>query len=246
MADKTKLWGVVPTILEMSKDPTNFYIGRTLWFSVTFIYVSVVHIVKMSWIYVETDFQCHGNISDACLAECYEDHFTKPILGVWYMVGFVFTSFFFVMEFAILRGIYKENMMFKKQSLEKENLEDNNADEAKKEEEIFDLSKRKPILAMYLVYFMLQMSVQVIFLAILMHYQEPLIRKKSWCSTDFCQGPYLCVLMGTEEKRMSIIILASLSVVIMTFCIIFFIYSINEYRVKSIALFERYKSSIRS
>ncbi|XP_036093747.1 uncharacterized protein LOC118613845 isoform X2 [Rousettus aegyptiacus] len=240
MAYSTRVWGIVPTIMQISKDPTNFYIGRSLWLSLTFIYVSVVYVVQITWYDLAKDFQCHGNISKACLAECYETHFIRPVLGVWYAVGFVFPFIFFVMEFFVSQSVRKQSKMFKKQNTD--NKEDHTE---KKEDEIFDLSQKKPLLAMYLVYFLAQLSVQVIFLVILIHSQLPLVKKSIWCSTRICQGTYACVIMGTQEKMMSIILLATLSVLIMTLCIMFFLYTMNAYLVTGANLSKRYRGSIK-
>ncbi|XP_005637257.1 gap junction beta-6 protein-like isoform X1 [Canis lupus familiaris] len=233
MAESTKFWSMAPIILKMSKDPTNFYIGRPLWFSITFLYISVVYVVQNIWFDLVQDFQCHGNLSKACLAECYENHFTRPVFGVWYVVGFAFSSVFFVMEFFVSQSVHKQTKIFKKEHLEKKSINTNsNVDHMEtNEDEIFDLSREKPLLAMYLVYFLTQLSIQVIFLAILIHYHLPLIKKPIWCSTHMCHGPYACVVLGTQEKMMSIILLATLSVVIMMFCIMFFLYTINTYLV---------------
>lgn len=248
MADSTRFWGIVPTIMQISKDPTNFYIGRTLWLSLTFLYISVVYVVQFTWFDLAKDFQCHGNISKACLAECYENHFIRPVLGVWYVIGFVFPFIFFVMEFFVSQSVRKQTKMFKKQSLEEKSRNTDNKEDRieKKEDEIFDLSQKKPLLAMYLVYFLVQLSVQVIFLVILIHSHLPLVKKPIWCSTHMCQGPYTCVIMGTQEKMMSIILLATLSVLIMILCIMFFLYTMNAYLVTGPNLSERYGGSIKS
>lgn len=246
MADNIRFQGVVPAILKMSKDPTNFYIGRTLWFSFTFLYISVVYVVQISWLDLAKDFQCHGNISKACLAECYENHFTRPIVGVWYVIGFIFSSILFVMEFFVSQSVHKQTKIFKKQSLEEKPSDTDSKEDHIKEEEVFDLSHKKSLLAMYLVYFLVQLSVQVIFLVILIHYHLPLIKKPIWCSTHVCQGPYTCVVMGTQEKTMSIILLSTLSVVIMTFCIMFFLYTINAYLATGPNLSKRYRGFIKS
>lgn len=228
MAQPTKLGGAAPVILEMSKDPTKFYIGRALWFSITFLYGSLVYVVQITWLCLVKDFQCHGNISEVCLAECYENHFARPVLGVWYMVGFAFSFIFFVMEFFVSQSVHK---ISKKDSLEKKLADSDSKTEHVKinEEEIFDLSREKPLLAMYLVYFLIQLSIQVVFLAILIHYHLPLVKNSIQCSTHMCYGPYECVLLGTQEKMMSIVILATFSVVIMMLCIMFFLYTINTY-----------------
>ncbi|XP_054552439.1 uncharacterized protein LOC119247746 [Talpa occidentalis] len=225
MADKTKFWGVVPTILKMSKDPTNFYIGRTLWFSVIFLYFSVVYVVQTTWTDVVKRFQCHGDISALCLAQCYEDHFNRPVLGVWNVVGIVFSSIFFVMEFFVSQKLHKETKRLKK----KHSDNSSNADQRKTEDELFDLSHTKSLLVMYLVYFLAQGSIQAVFLVILIYYHLPLVQNPIWCNAVTCGGLHRCTVKGTQEMRMSIILLATLSVVIMTFCIMFFLYTINKY-----------------
>ncbi|XP_060046894.1 uncharacterized protein LOC132538303 [Erinaceus europaeus] len=230
MESETQIWGMVPTVLKMSKDPTNFYVGRALWFSITFIYFSVVYVVQTTWGNLAGDFHCHGPISQACTAECYESHFCRPIVGVWYVIGFIFSSIFFVTEFFVSRTVHKKINQCWKRPVEE--LKESTEEPTQiKEDEIFDLSQEKSLLAMYLIYFLLQLSVQVTFLVILIHYQLPLVKKPIRCSTPMCYGPYPCVVMGTQEKMMSIILLATLSVVIMTFCIMFFLYTINVYLV---------------
>lgn len=233
MPKNAKLHGVVSAIMKLSKDPTNYYTGRMLWFSFTFLYGSVVYIVQISWFDLVKDFQCHGNISKACVAECYENHFTSPILGVWYVIGFVFFFNFFMMESFASQGVQKGTEKPKKISLEETSSDtDNKEDDIKtKKDQIFYFTRNKFLLAMYLVYFLVQLSVQLIFSFILIHYQLPLLKKPIWCSTLLCLGPYTCVIMGTQEKVMSIILLVSLSVVIMTFCIMFFLYITYVYLV---------------
>ena len=74
----------------------------------------------------------------------------------------------------------------------------------------------------------LQFSLQVI-LVILIHYHLPLIKKSIWCSTHMCHGPYTWVAVWPQKKIMSVILVATVSVVIMTSCIMFFLYTINAY-----------------
>jgi cation transport ATPase len=171
-----------------------------------------------------------------------------PVLGVWYMIGFVFSSIFFAMEFLVSQTIHRHTKKFKKQSLEEEKKASDitdNEDDNEKQEVIVDLSRKKPLLAMYLGYFLMQMSVQMVFLIILFCYQRPLIKEHIWCSTHLCKGHYLCVLMGTQEKIMSITILATFSAVIMTFCVIFFLYIIHTYILVGITLSDRHRGSIK-
>lgn len=225
--------GVVSTILKISKDPTNYYTGRILWFSFTFLYFSVVYVAQITWFDLVKDFQCHGNISKACVAECYESHFTSSILGVWYVIGFVFFFNFFLMESFASEGVQDGNEKHKKKSLEQKSSDTiNKEDNIKaKKDQILYFTQNKFLLATYLVYFLVQLSVQLIFSVILIYYQLPLLKKPIWCSTLLCLGPYTCVIRGTQEKFMSIILLVSLSVVIMTFCIMFFLFTIDVYLV---------------
>lgn len=247
MPGHARLDGVVSTIMKISKDPTNYYTGRMLWFSFTFLYMSVVYVVQITWLDLVKDFQCHGNISQACVAECYENHFTSPILGVWYVIGFVFFFNFFMMESFASQGVQKGKEKLKKKSLkEKPSDTDNKEDNIKtKKDQISYFTQNKFLLIMYLVYFLVQLSVQLIFSVILVYYQLPLLKKPIWCSTLLCLGPYTCVIMGTQEKVMSIILLVSLSVVIMTFCIMFFLYSINVYLVLR-RRSKRHRGSVKS
>ena len=116
------------------------------------LYVSCVCVVQITWLDLVKDFQCHGNISKTCVAECYENHFTRPVLGVWYLVGFAFSSISFGMEFFVSQTVHKETKVLKKQSLkESSSSTDDKADHVNiKEDKIFYLSREKPLLAMYL------------------------------------------------------------------------------------------------
>ncbi|CAK6443723.1 unnamed protein product [Pipistrellus nathusii] len=247
MPGHARLQGVVATIIEISKDPTNYYTGRMLWFSFTFLYMSVVYVVQITWFDLDKDFQCHGNISEACVAECYENHFTSPILGVWYVIGFVFFFNFFMMESFASQGVQKGNEKPKKESFKEMSSDTDNKEDSIKtrKDQIFYFTQNKFLLTMYLVYFLVQLSVHLIFLVILVHYQLPLLKKPIWCSTLLCLGPYACVIMGTQEKVMSIILLISLSVVIMTFCIMFFLYTIHVYLVLRNRT-KKYRGSVKS
>lgn len=246
MPDRVRPEGVVSTIMKLSKDPTNYYTGRMMWFSFAFLYVSVVYIVQITWFDLVKEFQCHGNISKACVAECYENHFTSPILGVWYVFGFIFFFNFFMMESFASQGVQDGNEKRKKKSLEqKSSNTDNEEDNIETEkDQIIYFTQNKFLLAMYLVYFLVQLSVQMTLSVTLIHYQLPLLKKPIWCSTVLCLGPYTCVIMGTQEKFMSIILLVSLSVVIMTFCIMFFLYTINVYLVLR-RNSKRYRGSVK-
>ncbi|KAM4819681.1 uncharacterized protein RHO17_002838 [Thomomys bottae] len=294
MSERTKFLGVGSTILQLTRDPTNFYMGRTLWFGVIVIYASVVYIVQFSWIRMQQDFQCHQDISEACVAECFESHFTVPFLGIWYLVGFTFSSIFFVMEFIVYHIIHKQTNLLKRKYLEeeakrdrggrkgereegdRESQEEGDGEEAaaeereedkeredeeeedreegkeredkhrvavdqSKEDKVYDLSHEKPLLILYLVYFLIQMGIQAGFLVVLFHHQRPLIQPYITCSTRLCPGPHTCVILGTQEKDMTITILATFAGATMLFCTFFFLYTIHAYILTGRALSARHK-----
>lgn len=77
------------------------------------------------------------------------------------MVGFIFSSIPFVMEFVVSQNMHKQTKMHKKQSVDEERSHSivGDADHAKMEEDMtFDLSQQKSLLKQYLVYFLGHMS----------------------------------------------------------------------------------------
>ncbi|KAM4819803.1 uncharacterized protein RHO17_002937 isoform 2-T2 [Thomomys bottae] len=82
-----------------------------------------------------------------------------------------------------------------------------------------------------------KVAVQGVFLALLLFQHLPVVRREATpCSTPGCPGPYLCLLRSTMEKRMSIYTLATLSSMIILFCLGFFAYSIHHYLLKGMSI----------
>lgn len=237
MSVSVKAGGVVPMILQMGRESTDFYKGQTTWLVISFFYLSVLYISEVPWLNRKADFHCHGNISDACIAECYNQHFSMSVIGVWNTVGLTVYSIFFIMEFSIFQNL-NISSKYPQQPLEEEpsNSMLSNENEAKREEVILNLSREKFLLSVFLAYYLVQMAIQVLFLIILWYYQRSLVKEDSWCQTMKCRGPYLCVFMGTQEKLMSMALITTLSAIIIIFCIIFFLYTISLYALTSVIL----------
>ncbi|XP_038623909.1 uncharacterized protein LOC119946580 [Tachyglossus aculeatus] len=229
--------GLEPFIRTMTADPTSYYIGRRLWFCLVGLYVCIVYVGQVSWEDLASDFQCHGDPSAACLAECFESHFNQPVLGVWHLVGFLFLSIFLAMEFLVVQMLHQQAQG--RQGLGPEvpgGDEETGSLTAIQEaslcqkKTVINLHQEKTLLATYLAYFLLQLLVQLIFLVVLLQSHRPLVSRGSiWCHTVHCPGPLRCELMGTAEKLMSVILLATLSGVIILVCIFFFLYSIQRF-----------------
>ncbi|XP_069889927.1 uncharacterized protein [Dipodomys merriami] len=299
MVERPKLMGMVPTIMQLTRDRNNK--GRILWFGLIVSYATVVYIVHFSWKDLQEEFHCHPDVSEACVAECFEAHFTVPFLGIWYLAGFTFSSIFFVVEFVVSRMIHNRSMMLRRKYLEEEGkgergereggdgeeeeegrgggegdaedkeTEDKEEDEDKDQEDedeeeekeegkereekrgdhgdagqkkFYNPFHEKPVLSLYLVYFLLQMCIQAFFLGALLGIQWPLIQLHTRCSTRLCPGPHVCVLLGTQEKLMTIIILATFSVGTTVFCIFLFFYTIRTYILVGKALSDRNKQGV--
>lgn len=238
MSDRMSSGGVVPTILKLGRNSTNFYKGQTTWLVISFLFLSVLYISQMPWFNRKKDFQCHGNISDACLAECYNKHFSVSVVGVWNTFGLTVYSIFFIMEFSVSQSFLNVSLPHPQQALEEESSSGMlyQHKEAEREEMISILSKEKLLLSVFLFYYLVQMSIQGIFLIILWHYQRSLMKEDILCHTTVCPGPFLCVFLGTREKLMSMALMTMFSVLIVIFCFIFFLYTISLYALTSVIL----------
>lgn len=237
MSDRKSSGGVVPMILQLGRNSANFYKGQTTWLVISFLFLSVMYISQMPWFSRKKDFQCHGNISDACLADCYNKHFSVSVVGVWNTFGLTVYSIFFMMEFSVFQNL-NTGLTHPQRSLEEEPPSGmlHCEKDAESEEAISTLSKEKLLMSVFLFYYLLQMAVQGTFLIVLWHYQRSLIKEDIWCHTTMCPGPFLCVFLGVQEKLMSVALMTMFSVVIIIFCFIFFLYTVSLYALTSVIL----------
>lgn len=182
----------------------------------------------MTWLDLVKDFQHHRNTSKTCVAECYENHFTRPLLGfgVWLALPFLL-SFLWSSFLSCRLCISKPKCV--RNNLQKRTQQTPTTKQAilRQKTKFFTYPRESSCWQCILSIF-LQFSLQVI-LVILIHYHLPLIKKSIWFSTHMCHGPYTWVAMWPQEKIMSVILLATVSVVIITSCISVFLYTINAY-----------------
>lgn len=146
MSQRMSSGGVVPMILQLGRNSMNFYKGQTTWLVISFLFLSVMYISQMPWFNRKKDFPCHGNISDACLAECYNKHFSVSVVGVWNTFGLTVYSIFFMMEFSVSQNL-NVSLTHPQQFLEEESSSGMLYHEKDAEEEtISTLSKEKLLL----------------------------------------------------------------------------------------------------
>ncbi|XP_025055171.1 uncharacterized protein LOC112549648 [Alligator sinensis] len=230
--------GIIPVLHSLAGDESSYYIGRKLWFGFLGLYTVVIYVERLPWIYLHKDFLCHGNLSSPCLGECFEQHFHKPIIGTWYMSCFLFLCAFLLMEFFVSQLRHKQTKVKAQQENEAELSSMTGVQEdssSHKGVRIIDFHIQKSVLGLYLFYFLLQLVIQAVFLSILINDQLPRVSGYPiLCSTTNCLGPYQCLVQGSMEKRMSIYTLATLAVMIIVFCIAFFLYSIHHYVLKGL------------
>nr|XP_025707567.1 uncharacterized protein LOC112808621 [Callorhinus ursinus] len=232
--------GLIPVLHSVASDKSGYYIGRQLWFGFIAAYGVVVYMVRIPWASVHEDFWCHGNITDPCLIECFEKHFSSPVVGTWYFFFFIFLALFFLMEFFMAQIWHKQIKVKSVESVASEIEEgfmvgiQEHVPSLKKS--ILNFHQEKMLLLLYLLYFLLQVGAQCVFLFLLMCQHLPLVNQTIiHCSTESRPGPYFCLIRGIMEKQMSIYILITLSFMIILFCSGFFIYSIHHYLLKGLA-----------
>nr|XP_054361865.1 uncharacterized protein LOC129045592 [Mirounga angustirostris] len=231
--------GPIPVLHSVAGDKSGYYIRRQLWIGFTALYGMVVYVVCMPWASIHEDFWCHGNITDPCLIECFEKHFSSPVVGTWYFF-FIFLALFFLMEFFMAQIWHKQIKAKSVESvaseIEKDSMVGIQEHVPSPKKSILNFHQEKMLLLLYLLYFLLQVGAQCMFLFLLMCQHLPLVNQAIiHCSTDRCPGPYFCLIRGTVEKRMSTYTLITLSFTIILFCSGFFIYRIHHYLLKGLA-----------
>lgn len=234
------LAGLIPVLHSVAGDKSGYYIGRQLWFGFIAVYGVVVYVVRMPWSPIHEDFWCHGNITSPCLIECFENRFSSPVVGVWYFFFFIFMALFFLMEFFLAQIRHKQIKVKSVESVAGEVEEGSmvgiqeHIPSPKKS--ILNFHQEKMLLLLYLLYFLLQVGTQCVFLFFLICHHLPLVSQAIiQCRTESCPGPYLCLIRGTMEKRMSIYTLITLSFMIILCCSGFFMYSIHHYLLKGLS-----------
>ncbi|XP_028910302.1 uncharacterized protein LOC114807831 [Ornithorhynchus anatinus] len=232
--------GLIPVVHSVAGDKTSYYIGRQMWFGFTGLYGLVVYVVRLPWALLHQDFWCHGNISTPCLVQCFEAHFDRPVVGVWYFFCFTFLALFILLEFFVAQLRHKQAKL-KALEAQRDDCERSSVmgvrEEAQSQKRtILDFHREKMMLDLYLLYFLLQLLSQGLFATLLVLGHLPLVDGSPVrCSTPLCPGPFSCLVRGSKEKRMSIYTLFTLAAMILVFCSCFFAYSIHHYFLRGVA-----------
>ncbi|XP_023404748.1 uncharacterized protein LOC111750858 [Loxodonta africana] len=231
--------GLIPVFHSVVGDKSGYYIGRQLWFGFIAVYGVVVYVVRMPWALLHEDFYCHGNITKPCLIECFEKRFSKPVVGIWYFFFFIFLAAFFLMEFFMAQIRHKQIKVKSVESgaeAEEGSMVGIQEKISRPKKSILNFHREKMLLLLYLLYFLLQVGSQCVFLFILISQHLPVVSQATMlCTSNSCPGSYICLIRGTMEKQMSIYTLITMSFMIILFCSGFFLYSIHHYLLKGFA-----------
>lgn len=220
---------MLPVLYTVAREKSGYYIGRILWLGLSYIYSILICVVQLPWNNIHEEFNCHGNITYLCLVECFEQLFSIPITGMWYYFYFIFIAFLFLMEFLMAQIRHKHAKVKVKSMQETENSEEM---EAIKNIFFVNFHQEKKLLYLYLLHFLLQVSIQVVFLCVLTFKHLPIVSQDNiHCSTNSCSTPFHCVMTYTAVKKMTIYALITMSILIIVFGTSYFIYCIYHYLV---------------
>ncbi|KAL1784645.1 gap junction beta-3 [Sigmodon hispidus] len=232
---------LIPKLHTVVSSESGYYIGRQLWFGLVVVYGMVLYVANIPWLSIREDFICRGNITLPCLIKCFEKRFSVPVLGTWYFFYFIFIALFCLVEVFMTQLRQKQVKVMKSmvsmismvKNLEEGSMVTNKELGPSWTKSILNLHREKILLLLYLLYFLLQVTSQCIFLFILLFKQHPLVKQGcTHCSTISCPGPYCCLIRASVEKQMSIYILSTLSISIILLGTSFFAYSIYHYLLK--------------
>ncbi|EGW09373.1 hypothetical protein I79_006565 [Cricetulus griseus] len=229
---------MIPVLYTVAGDKSGYYIGRTLWFGLIYLYSIVMYVVQLPWNKIHEEFDCHGNISRCCVVECFEQLFSIPITGMWYYFYFLFLALFFLMEFFMLQvrhthikvKVKSKQETDKTVDMEKDFMEAFMKQSQPQKIPILNFHQKKTLLYLYLFHALLQVSIQTVFLCLLLFKHLPIVsQSKSHCNTNSCSTPLHCLLSKTSAKRMTVYGLITLSITNIVLGASFFIYSIYHY-----------------
>lgn len=215
--------GVIPVLYSMASDKSGYYTGRTLWLGLISVYSMVVYMVRLPWYHLYDDFKCHESIAYPCLTECFEQVFSIPITEMWGYCYFLFILLFFLMEYfmAQIRHNYTKVKVKTTQQpdnsgeVEKGSMEAIRKQSPSQKIDFLNFHQEKKLLYLYLLHFLLQVSIQTVLLCLLTFKHLPVISQNNfYCSTNDCPGPYHCLIWEVSEKWLSIYTLSTFSIII--------------------------------
>ncbi|XP_069100240.1 gap junction beta-3 protein-like isoform X2 [Pleurodeles waltl] len=226
--------GLIP-ILRGAIEATTDYNGRTLWFGFMGVRLITLYIAEMPWSKSDTDFQCDVNASEFCRKACFNAHFDTPIIALWNFTYILFVISVLLMELFASQLRYNLIKTKLKQGAQSVTLGNNGVTGVKghdlaQKDIMIDFHQQKKMLGLYLFCIILRLVLEMAFLYILVVCHLPKVDGSPIiCSTGLCPGPYTCLVRAAVEKRMSIIMLCTVSGAIIFTSVLFVLYTTCHY-----------------
>ncbi|XP_078508574.1 gap junction beta-1 protein-like [Lissotriton helveticus] len=226
--------GLVP-ILRAAIDATTDYNGRSVWFGCLSVRLITLFIAERPWSKLDFDFQCNGNASEFCRKSCFNAHFDIAIVSFWNLTFLLFLTSVLLMElfaWQLHHNLVKSKMKeaAKRVTEGQSDLTGVNGKDPPRTEITIDFHRQKRLLGIYLTCVILRLILETSFIYLLVIYHLPkVVESPINCSTGPCSGPYICMVRGTADKRMSIFMLCGISGVIIVTSVIFALYSTCHY-----------------
>ncbi|XP_018428045.1 PREDICTED: gap junction beta-4 protein-like [Nanorana parkeri] len=227
--------GLIP-ILRTALEATTDYTGRTMWFGFAVVRLLALYVSEIPWGKLDLDFDCQGNItSEFCRKSCFSNHFSVPVVSLWNSAYVYFVVSVLLMELftsQLRHNLTKSAMRGKADHPDGFLIGTWSSDLAHKDL-VLDFHHQRTLLVLYLFCIFLRLVGELTFLYFLMGWHLPMVSGDPIeCSTSICPGPFTCLVRFPAEKRMSLYLLGSLSIIMAMVCIIFALYSICHYLTK--------------
>ncbi|XP_063788559.1 gap junction beta-4 protein-like isoform X2 [Pseudophryne corroboree] len=224
--------GLIP-ILRTAVEATTDYAGRTMWFGFAVVRLLALYVSEQPWSKLDLDFDCRGNgTSEFCRKSCFSNHFNVPIVSLWNSAYVFFVVSVLIMELftSQLRHNLTKAAVKKKADHPDGPLIGTWASDLAHKDLVMDFHHQRTLLVLYLFCVLMRLLGELMFLYILMWWHLPLVSRDSYdCSTEVCPGPFTCLVRFPAEKRMSLYLLGSLSIILSLVCVVFGLYSICHY-----------------
>ncbi|XP_077303467.1 gap junction beta-3 protein-like [Lithobates pipiens] len=224
--------GLIP-ILRTALEATTDYTGRTMWFGFAVVRLLTLYVSELPWGKLDLDFDCQGNqTSEFCRKTCFNNHFSVPIVSLWNSAYVFFVISVLLMELftSQLRHNLTKSAMKNKADHPKGPLIGTWSSDVAHKDLVLDFHHQRRLLVLYMFCIFLRLVGELTFLYFLMWWHLPMVSGDPIeCSTYLCPGPFTCLVRFPAEKRMSLYLLASLSCILTSVCIVFILYSICHY-----------------
>ncbi|XP_068099878.1 gap junction beta-3 protein-like isoform X2 [Hyperolius riggenbachi] len=224
--------GLIP-ILRTAVEATTDYTGRTMWFGFAVVRLIALYVSELPWGKLDLDFDCRGNeTSEFCRKSCFTNHFNVPVVSLWNSAYVFFVASVLLMELftSQLRHSLTKAAVKKKGDHTDGPLIGTWTSDLAHKDLVLDFHRQRTLLVLYLFCIFMRLVGEMFFLYILFWWHLPLVPNDPIeCSTYVCPGPFTCLVRFPAEKRMSLYLLGSLSILLVLACIIFGLYSICHY-----------------